>query len=151
MNVLSLKRKTEKNFLHFLGEKLAPQVITPGQNYGLDAKIKLPGLILEASEARPDEELGDDAVALVTLTCTVVTDTRVDADSSAADSLSSKVWGELLDEDLPKEFNDPDTELPEPEYHLYEVNWAGEDTQYNGDQRMDILTVHILCHEILDS
>jgi hypothetical protein len=149
MNFLPLKRKTEKNFIHLLSQAEAFEGlrILPGQAYGLEARITLPAIIVEASECQPDEELGDDAVGAVTLTASVVTDTRKDLDGAAADAMLAALNELLLDEDLPAIFEELEG-LPEPDWLLYDCEFLGDDTSYDGDERRDILSFRVLCHEL---
>lgn len=150
MNYLTLKRKTEKNFFYLITEAaaFAGLRVLPGQSYGLETKkIVLPAIILEASDCQPDKELGDDAVGSVTLTASVLTDTRLDADSTIADSMLSKLNELLLDEELAVGMNGME-DLPEPDWHLYELEFSGDDTQYDGDERRDILSFKAVCHEL---
>jgi len=148
--ILPLKRKTEKNLIYWLGIQFPELTIYPGQAYGLDAEIKLPALVVEASAAQPDEEVNDDAVATVTASVTIITDTRVDGDAAQADSLMETIWEELLREELPDEWHEDIADFPEPGYFLYEIMSGGEDTQYSGDERRDIINLNILCHNLPD-
>lgn len=147
LRFLPLKRKTELNLIAWLTPQFPDYDLLPGRRYGIDTEIRKPAIIISADSFTPQSDIDDDDVGTVTVSLSVITDTREQEHIEVADQLLASLMELLMDERTP-EFIRTWENLPQPDWYVYEINHGGDDTEFDGDDCLDTIKLEFVCHAL---